>query len=173
LRQQHDNFWFDNTSLTEQNQPWTHYIAYTICGLLECYVLLGKSDKKLFASFYGAASALLEYYREHDSKLLPGSFDAQWQSRDTYTCITGDAQTAIAWMQVYQLTGEQKFLDGARDLLEQVKGIQLLSNRPETNGGILGSYPADGAYGPYSIINWGAKFFADALLLKKQFTSLQ
>ncbi|MDO8548064.1 MAG: glycoside hydrolase family 127 protein [bacterium] len=171
LRQQRKNFWFDNTSLTEQNRPWTHYIAYTICGLLECYVLLGKSDKKLFTSFYGAATTLLEYYRTHGSELLPGSFDSHWESQDTYTCITGDAQIAIAWMQVYELTGEQKFLDGARNLLEQVKMTQLLSDRPETHGGILGSYPIDGLYGPYSIINWGAKFFADALMLKTRITS--
>jgi uncharacterized protein YyaL (SSP411 family) len=171
LEQQHANFWFDHTSLTEINQPWTHFISYTICGLLECYLLLGKSDEKLYASFYGAATALLNYYRNNGSKFLPGSFDAAWETKDTYTCVTGDAQTAIAWMQLYELTGEQKFLEGAHGMLEQVKMTQLLSKRPETHGGVLGSYPLDGAYSPYLLINWAAKFFADALMLKIRITS--
>jgi hypothetical protein len=166
MAQQRPNFWFDKTSLTEENRPWTHYIAYTISGLLECYLLLKNEDKKLFDSFYGAGSAVLDYFEKH--KWLPGSFDEHWESRDAYTCITGNAQMGIVWLQVYQLTKEERFLKGAEAILEQVKSVQPLNPaRPIFHGSLTGSYPIDGQYSTYSLINWAPKFFADALMMKR------
>jgi len=35
---------------------------------------------------------------------------------------------------------------------------------PGVRGGIKGSSPLGGEYGPYQILNWATKFFVDALL---------
>jgi hypothetical protein len=37
---------------------------------------------------------------------------------------------------------------------------------PDVRGGVKGSFPVDGAYGPYEYLNWACKFFVDANLLE-------
>lgn len=165
LMQQQSNYWFGNVSLTE-SPPWTHVIAYTINGLLECYPLLDAPDDKLLRACYGAADVVLQSYKQHGGALLAGSFDGKWKPDTMYSCLTGNAQMSIVWMQLYQLTGEKKFLEGACKILEQTKTTQFLSGRKELRGGIPGSYPIDGNYGPYQLPNWAPKFFADALMMK-------
>jgi len=169
LKQQQENFWFDNTSLTYRNEPWTHLIGYTLSGLLEYYCLLDEPDQKIFKSFYSAANEILEYYQKNNNNFLPCTFDKNWQSRDKSSCLTGDAQIAIVWMQIYQLTNERKFIDSALKIIEQIKSTQILNSaKKEISGGVLGCYPLNGNYSPFSVINWGAKFFADSLILKKK-----
>ena len=102
---------------------------------------------------------------------LPCEWDENWEPKDNYSCLTGDAQLAILWMQIYQLTNEKKFLDGAYNILEQIKSTQILTTtHRELLGGIFGSYPIEGNYGPFMILNWATKFFADALILKNKLT---
>lgn len=165
--------WFNNTAFAPGIAPWTHQIAYTVSGLLECYKLLGANDKKLFDAFYTPAVKLLEIAEQTYPRFLAGSFDKGWRADTRYTCLTGDAQLAIIWTQIYQLTGEERFKRGADTIIEQLKTTQLLSKNKNTHGGILGSYPIDGHYAPYALPNWAAKFFADALLLKIGSTSQQ
>lgn len=169
LSQQKPNYWFDHTSLMEKNQPWTHLIAYTINGLIEYYLISDNKDKQIFNSFYNSANTLLEIFKRNNYTFLPCSFDQDWKSDDKYTCLTGDAQLAIVWMQIYELTKENKFLDGANKILDLVKATQILETKHrEIRGGIFGSYPFGGEYATYLLINWAAKFFADALLLQKK-----
>jgi uncharacterized protein YyaL (SSP411 family) len=170
ISQQKENFWFDKTSFTGVNSPWTHMIVYTISGLLESY-LLEEKDEKIYKSFYGAAEKMLECYRKtkNNGGFLSGTFDENWQGDASYSCLTGDAQIAIVWMQIYKMTGEKRFLDGACDILEQVKSTQILKTKhAEIRGGILGPYPFYRGYAEFLLINWAAKFFADALILKNK-----
>lgn len=170
LKQQKENFWFDNTSLSEENCPWTHLIAYTISGLIEIYLLQGKNNKRIFESFYGASNKLLEIYTKTYPNYLPCSFDENWQTKDNYSCLTGNAQLAIIWMQIYEITKERKFLDGSLKIIEQIKKTQILNtNKIEIKGGVFGSFPISGDYAPFKLINWASKFFVDALLLKKKY----
>ena len=166
LKQQKDNFWFSHTGLSS-NSPWTHEIVYTISGLLECYLLLEEKNERLFKSFYGAADKLLEYYQKNNGKYLPCSFNESWQSNDNYSCLTGDAQLAIIWLQIYELTGETKFLDGIKKMIEDIKAVQIINtDKKEIKGAVAGSFPISGGYCGYMLLNWAAKFFADALILK-------
>ena len=169
LRQQKENFWFDKTSFTaSRNAPWTHMIAYTISGILESYKIGEKKDT-LYKAFYGAADKMLECFHKikTSSGFLPSTFDADWQSEDDYSCLTGDVQLAAIWIHIYEMTKEQRFLDGAEKIIEQVKSTQILETEHlEILGGIAGSYPFYGYYGKFLLINWAAKFFADALILK-------
>jgi hypothetical protein len=38
---------------------------------------------------------------------------------------------------------------------------------PRLRGGVPGSWPVWGDYGPFKILNWATNFFAEALLLQK------
>lgn len=168
LKQQKENFWFDKTSFTSnKNSPWTHMIAYTISGILESYKLGQKKDF-LYESFYGAANKMLECFYRTKTKdgFLPSTFDEHWVSEDDYSCLTGNAQLAIIWMEVWKMTNEKKFLDGAYEIIEQIKSTQIFGTKKEIHGGILGSYPYYGKYSYFLLINWATKFFADSLILK-------
>ena len=35
---------------------------------------------------------------------------------------------------------------------------------PELKGGIRGSYPFQGGYGQWCVLNWATKFFADSMM---------
>lgn len=169
IKQQLSNYWFDNTSLSEENKPWTHLIAYTINGLIEYYNISDDKDKKIFDSFYNSANKLLEIFLQNDKQLLPCTFDKDWKSEDKYSCLTGDAQLAIVWLQIYNITKEKKFFDGAEKMINLVKKTQIIETTNENiRGGIFGSSPIDGDYGSFLLLNWAAKFFADSLILKKK-----
>ncbi|MEK7072338.1 MAG: pectate lyase, partial [Patescibacteria group bacterium] len=169
LKQQQTNYWFDNTSLSVENKPWTHLIAYTISGLIEYYLISDIKDKEIFKSFYNSADILLKIFKKNKYNFLPCSFDKNWESNDKYTCLTGDAQLAIVWMQIFELTKEQKFLEGANKIIEMIKKTQIIETEHiEIKGGIFGSFPMSGEYAPFMLINWAAKFFADALILNKK-----
>lgn len=170
VAQQKNNFWFANTSILRNREPWTHAIAYTISGLLESY-LLGEKDERIYKSFYGASKKMLECFQNTKTSkgFLPCSFDKNWNSKDDYSCLTGNAQLAIIWFKIYKLTGENEFLKAAHEILDQIKTTQILeTSREEIKGGILASYPYYGDYSPFLLINWAPKFFADALILKNK-----
>ncbi len=163
LLQQTSNGWFDNGSLRDKTRPWTHAIAYSISGLLESSLLL--NDQKLFDAAYKASEGLLSYYER--TSYLPGSFDHNWESEDTYSCLTGNAQIAIEWQRIYQKTGEERFLQGAHRVAEDLKKYQIITgNNLSTLGGIGGSHPISGDYASFILPNWTAKFFADMLMYK-------
>lgn len=168
IKQQNQNGWFNNCSLSEENKPWTHLIAYTISGLLESSII--NRSKKCFDSAYSAAEKLLEKYNIHKPfafNFLSGSFDDKWESRDKYSCLTGDAQIAIIWLKLYGLTKEERFKIAADRIIDQINKTQILDGvHEEVNGGIFGSFPPEGDYCGFAILNWATKFFADAVMLK-------
>jgi hypothetical protein len=50
-------------------------------------------------------------------------------------------------------------------LLGMVSATQLETGfHPGLLGGIHGSYPAGGEYGPDCVLNWATKFYADAMM---------
>jgi hypothetical protein len=49
-------------------------------------------------------------------------------------------------------------------LLGFVTATQCRSGGPALLGGIQGSYPFDGEYGQWCILNWATKFYVDAIL---------
>ncbi|HBH45824.1 MAG TPA: hypothetical protein DDX47_00440 [Candidatus Jacksonbacteria bacterium] len=174
LKQQKPNGWFSQTSLAEPGKPWTHLIGYTLEGLIESYLLT--KEQKLLTSVIKASNGLL---REFEARLhkphkvindfLPGSFDKNWESRDAYSCLTGNAQIACVWFTLSRLTRQTKFLIAAKRLNSHVKYCQILNNPdPCIAGGVAGSFPIHGHYCSFSMINWAAKFFADALMLEEK-----
>ena len=48
-----------------------------------------------------------------------------------------------------------------------VRRTVKVNGRPETRGGVKGSFPVSGDYGPYEFVNWACKFSVDSNLLEK------
>jgi hypothetical protein len=169
LSQQCPNGWFPHCCLDDDRRPLLHTIAYTIEGLLEAGVLL--EEQRFVDAARRPLDVLLSLQRNDGS--LAGQFDSNWQPVARWTCLTGDAQTALCWLRLFQLSGDEKYFEVARRMNRFLMTTQdLTSTDPGIRGGIKGSQPIWGAYSPFEYPNWAAKFFADSLMLESKLTRL-
>jgi folate-dependent phosphoribosylglycinamide formyltransferase PurN len=143
----------------------THTIAYTIWGVLFMSRIL-RHERGLSVA-RRAAHAVAR--RVGVSKWLPGRLDAAWKGTATYSCLTGNAQMALIWLELHRLEGDPALVSAAFTALDLVKRAQLIrSSEPGLRGGIGGSDPLWGTYIHLAVPNWAAKFFIDALLAKRR-----
>lgn len=162
LTRQEPNGWFAECCLDDDARPLLHTLAYTMEGLLEAGVVL--DAPRFITAARRTADALLAVQRPDGS--LAGRFDRTWQPAVRWSCLTGNAQTAIVWLRLHELTHEARYAEAAAQMLTYLCSTQDLSSRnPGIRGGIAGSQPIWGAYGQYEYLNWAAKFFADAILI--------
>jgi hypothetical protein len=123
------------------------------------------SAKNYLDSALKTTDVLLNLFNTHG--FLAGSYNKHWGSRDTYSCLAGDAQTSIIWLKIFEITKNMKYLLSARKMNQYLKTTQNLNSRGKAiNGGIKGSQPVYGKYFSFSFPNWATKFFIDALLLE-------
>lgn len=162
LRRQHKNGWFEKNCLSDATRPLLHTIAYATRGVLEVGLLIG--EEKFVAAATRTARGLALTQRSDGG--LSGRFTQDWKPTVTWSCLTGDAQTAIIWLKLAAQTGQSDLAEKARRLLEFVMRSQNRNARdPGLAGGIKGAFPFDGDYGRYELLNWATKFFVDAMLL--------
>jgi len=162
LSKQQENGWFRDNCLSDPVYPLLHTIGYATQGVLESGICLNETR------YVGAAirtlDALLKCQRPDGG--FPGRLATDWSSKEKWDCLTGDVQVAISWLRVYSLTGEQKYREAARRAIDFVKKSQNLEHtNPGIRGGVKGSFPFDGPYGQFEMLNWAAKFFCDALMM--------
>lgn len=163
LTQQHENGWFSNNGFYPEQEPLVHTIAYAISGLLESAIYLRK--KKHLEAAIKASVPLIDAQRVDGS--LPGSFNKEWKSSVTWSCLTGNSQMSIIWQKLYIITKDEKFLNAAKKSNAYMKTVQNLnSSNLGIKGGIPGAFPIYGWYAPFCFPNWAAKFFVDALMLE-------
>lgn len=161
VAQQRPNGWFENNTFPDETYPTLHTIAYATRALLEAGLLLHKSEYLEAAAL--AAKALLLTQRTNGA--LPGAFNHEWQSMARWSCLSGNAQTAIIWFKEYKRTGNPTFLEAGKRATTFLKATQVIHTRlAGTLGGIKGSHPIQSQYMPFSYPNWAAKFFLDALM---------
>lgn len=159
--QQHANGWLPRCCLSDPARPLVHTLAYAIRGLLEGGRAL--ADATLLAGATRAAEALAAAVRSDG--WLAGRFDDQWRPAADYVCLTGSAQMANNWMRLYDVTGEQRWLEPVPRVIGFLKRTQNRAiAEPGLRGGIRGSYPIGGGYGAHQVLSWATKYFADALI---------
>ncbi|WP_157971728.1 prenyltransferase/squalene oxidase repeat-containing protein [Halorussus litoreus] len=158
---QRENGWFDDAGFEPGDAPFLHTIAYTVRGLLEGAVRA--NDEELFAVARESADRLLAV-QERDGALR-GAYDAAWNG-SSYYCLTGNAQAAVIWLRLAELTGDARYRSAAEREVEFLKTVHRIadSDSPPVRGGLAGSRPIWGPYQRLRYPNWAAKFFADALL---------
>lgn len=142
----------------------THTIAYTLSGLLLTAQIASRDDAIAHVEHaaYGIARRL------ELSGFLPGMLDARWKKASDWACLTGNAQMAILWMRLWQKNGDPRLVNAAFKALDHVKRAQPMeASEPALFGSIAGSDPVWGGYIKNALPNWAAKFFIDALLLKR------
>ena len=162
LSRQQENGWFADNCLTDARRPLLHTIVYAMEGILGAYDALG--DRAYLDAVVRAADALVSKIRADGS--LAGRFDASWNGAVEWACLTGCAQLAAVLLRLATTTGKPEYRDAARRILSFLKRVQDCTSPVDgVRGGLAGSFPLDGGYGRYEILNWAAKFFLDALLL--------
>lgn len=159
------NGWIAECCLDDDVRPLLHTLAYAMEGLLEGGLLLGQ--EAIVEAARRTADALVGRQRQDGS--LSGRFDASWRPAVAWSCLTGDAQTSICWWRLFEVTREERYRAAGRAMNRFLMRTQKIHDaNPGVRGGIKGSHPIWGGYGPYEYLNWAAKFFADALLLERR-----
>lgn len=163
LGEQLPNGWFRNNCLNDPSRPLLHTIAYALRGVLEVGIALKNSA--YVSAVCKAADELLAKQRIDGS--LAGRFDDRWEPAAKFSCLTGNAQMGTIWGRLHQATGDAKYLRGLVKVNGFMRRIQWHgTGNPGLDGGISGSYPLHGEYGPFEVLNWAVKFFVDSLLLE-------
>jgi hypothetical protein len=143
---------------------YLHFIAYVLQGVLECAILLKRTD----AVELVAKSAWVLLRKFETNKYLSGAYDADFNNGQSFTCLTGNAQMACVWLRLFEMTDDLRYLNTALKMNEMLKPLIPKKGPRGIVGGVSGSYPVWGRYQPLRYISWGCKFFADALLLEQR-----
>lgn len=163
------NGWFKKNFLLPPNPkiPFTHTISYTAEGFLFSGLIL--NEERFIKIAKKAIDPLLDFYLREN--FLPGTFNSKWMTTDNYSCLTGNAQTSLVWQKLYSFYKDKKYFLAAKKMNHFLKSTQdLQTENLNIKGGIKGSYPIFGdllprhGYCRMAYINWGTKFFIDALL---------
>lgn len=164
LGQEEGAGWFRKNCLNDNDHPLLHTIAYTSQGLLECGMLLG--DERCLEAARRTSVKLKELVGP-DGR-MPGRFGRHWVPAAKWCCLTGMAQTAIVWQRLDRLDRAEYYKGEVEKVVSFLKITQDLDSKEGGfRGGIKGSFPINGGYGSYRLLNWAAKFFIDALLLRE------
>lgn len=173
LQQQTADGWFNNDGIvaTENSDPLTHTIAYTIEGFFDSGVMLNNST--YIAAAKKAADALLAQ-QQPGGPLSGGNYFSDWTPAVSAQVLTGDAQTALMWLKLYNYSVQQgapnqSYLNAAINMNQYLLTVQGNSSDPGIDGGLAGSDPITGPYNTNYIVPWAAKFFVDDLNLEKNF----
>jgi hypothetical protein len=163
LTKQAANGWFADCCLDDPTKPLLHTIAYTMQGLVGIGLLVERPE--LWKAAETTARSLMALMNRKG--FIPGRIDADFQGQSTWCCLTGTAQTAIVWSQLFELTGDEAFRSARRTATQYLMRRHDLSiPEPAIRGGVFGSWPVWGDYGRLTVLNWATKFFVDALLLE-------
>ena len=101
--------------------------------------------------------------------MIPRAFNDNWEGLRTDSCLTGNAQFVILLYRLSHIIKDNfLYLETANLILSSLKKTQIINtNLKDINGALPGSYPIYRGYLSDAYPNWGTKFFADALLMKK------
>jgi len=158
LTKQNPNGWFDDCCLENPAAPLTHTLGYVLRGLLEAYEFSGNADFLNAAKL--TADGLLTAIDDHG--YLAGRLNADWSPAVPWVCLTGSVQIAYCWLRLFEITGNQIYLDAGRRANLYVRKTLMTDGDPSITGGVRGSFPVDGDYGRFEFLNWAAKFLIDS-----------
>ena len=164
MAQQHRNGWFPQCCLSDPKRPLLHTLAYTMQGLVNIGRIMEREDVIRSAGLLADAEIRLM----GPDGFLPGRQNASLKGTTRWCCLTGTAQTSIVWSELFALTGESRYQHAARRANQYLMRHHDIRNPDDRlRGGLPGSWPTSGGYRRLEVINWGTKFFIDALSREK------
>ena len=159
---QQANGWFqdaDNT-LSHNDRPILHTIAYTLDGLIESHIYL--QHEEILKGALLCADALVKIWNEKG--VFHGRYNSQWIGSES-TINTGCAQVSVALGRLYELTKKEIYLNTKSSIDNFLIQAQMKSEElPQIDGALSGSTPIWGRYEAFCAPNWATKYLIDALL---------
>ena len=160
LTKQRANGWFADCCLEEPTAPLTHTLGYVLRGILEAYEY--SENQEFLTAVDTTATGLLGALK--NDGFLAGRLREDWSPQVDWACLTGSVQIAYCWLRLFQITGNQDYLDAGKTANNYVRRTLITQGDPSVVGGIRGSFPIHGDYGRFEFLNWAAKFFIDSHL---------
>ena len=161
---QEANGWFPWMGSIRGEHPLLHMVSYTINGLCEIGALLNREEFILSAL---KAAEKLRTLQDPSTGTLPGQLATGFIPSVRWTNTTANAQVAIIWFRLAELTSENGWRQAAsriNDFNRTIQDLDMGSNNPGRRGGLRGSIPGNRGYGACLYMNWTQKFHLDALL---------
>jgi len=143
LSRQRRNGWFDDCCLTDQSQPLRHTLGYTLRGLIEAYRF--SNEPTLLVASRCTADGLLSAMRRDG--FLPGRIDSRWRGTVDWACLTGTAQVAWSWLNLFRELGEPRYRTAASLANRFARQTMHTMGPSGVRGGVKGSFPIWGSYG--------------------------
>lgn len=157
---QNESGWFDRAAFAPGEIPMLHTIVYVLEGLLDCHELIGDEAVRTAARRLG--KALLEVDRR--DFLLYARYGESGQRMDGQRCIPGMAQWAACAFRMARMESDARYAERAIKHLYYLKARQVRAPGSVLDGAHPASVPFWGRYVRWSFVNWGSKYFLDALL---------
>lgn len=165
LTQQEQNGFFRNNAFKPGGRANSHGLAYVLRGLLEIHLLTG--NKPYLDAVRLTADRVVSLYGAR--RKISADLGPDWEYLSGHICLTGYAQLAIVLFKLFELVGDESYLNAALGLVDDVAATQNITDTDAAYyGGIKGSLPIYGRYATLQYPNWATKFFIDALLTKKR-----
>lgn len=158
--QQAQNGFFAKCELRAGEAFLLHTMMYVLEGFLMAWKATGRREYLEIA--IKAAEPLKRINRTRDL-VLYSYYREDWTAASTEKCVPGLAQWAGVCLQLYDATADPEYLHYGSVALYYVQSKQIQSGSV-LKGALPASVPFWGRYQPYAFVNWGVKFFADALL---------
>ena len=169
LSNQLPNGWYRDCCLVDADRPLLHTIAYTVQGLIGIGKISGRQD--FIQAAVRTADSLIRLMDEDG--FLPGRIGPDFKGAVDWGCLTGNAQTATTWGQLFRLTGDPAYRDALRCAnLYLTRRHDIENLDPRLRGGVPGSWPVWGHYGRLRILSWATNFLVEALLLQRSIDDL-
>ncbi len=167
LSLQTENGWFRKCNFTGNDTALLHHLGYTLDGLLISSEILG--DDTYYDAARRTAQRLLSKFEVNVE--LPAYTKADWTTHNDLgsrpsQCLTGYSQIAIVFQKIHARENDLRYLNAALKINDIVASIgNYRSSNAGIHYGISGSYPVNGNYQPFQMVNWAAKYHAESLLL--------
>ena len=167
LDQVNTNYSVKSWGFSDSFPAFTHTIAYTIEGMLMQGFIANGDETNAFTKAKDIAYTTLDLIEKNGK--IAGSYDENWNGDYSYICMPGNCQFAIIFLYLYEILGDNQFLNAADKVLLPVLKRQLLSSMLPS--AIRGTIPASwppvlGKYMRWLYPNWGAKYLADAIMFR-------
>ena len=162
LARRRDNGAFEGWGFRGSDRAFTHNVAYTLRGILECSRLLDAWEDVGTR----AVPALERMLRKTElaGGRLAGELDTEWRSTASFVCLTGSVQTASNLLLWERHERDLRIVNAAAKLVDAVCATQTLgAPLAGLRGAVAGSLPVWGRYMTLRHPNWAAKFHCDAL----------
>jgi len=156
--------WFEHASFDTDTAPVLHTFVYTVQGILESGLVLGRQD---FVDRAVLSSQSLARCQSEDGS-LPGRVQRDFSSGG-FRCLTGIAQQVIVWSRLRQCGDKRgSWKEHSEKSLEYLRSVQVNKPGHMNDGGFAGSRPIWGPYMRLRYPNWAVKFYLDAVIANAQ-----